>query len=462
MNTQNFENHQAENLNTSVMSSENSNDFNQVQSNEVNNNQSQSNTIQNTMPIQMQESNVSSNDDGNVDYSVDSNNINNAESQKVVIEEPSENQKEENRLEKLKQSPYFKKLNGMLEKLNEVKHIKIDCIFENIKDAHTIFSLERRTYDFVINLNKILIGVVIVQFLLIMSLFPLKEKEPYLVGFSNATQNFVHIEPANKRISANDSLVRSLVGAYILNRETINRFDDSQRYEVVRLQSTMKVWKIFENLVAQEKSIYSNESLERVVKIVNITKIKNGYINAEIQVALFNLGNLQSQKRYRISLMYQFRDLEIDFKSLPKNPTGFQVTEYSVTEIATIKELNEENKVNPSSVNSRIKQKEVNRSNGLDSNEFLRDNYQYQDSSFYNDPTKSPMEFQTESKNDLDSIYNSSTKQRKEINEEIKKLKEMEKMMAQEKNQQKEENKPNQQNSNNTNAPSSNMPNPFE
>lgn len=445
MNTQHS--NQVEN-NTSI--SENSSDFNQIQSNEIDNNQSQSNTIQNTMSNQAQE-NSSNTDSANA----------NAQSQKVVIEEPSENQKKENQLEKIKQSPYFKKLSSMLEKLNESKHIKIDCIFENIKDAHTIFSLERRTYDFVINLNKILIGVVIIQFLLFMSLFPLKEKEPYLVGFSNATQNFVHIEPANKKISANDSLVRSLVGAYILNRETINRFDDSQRYEVVRLQSTMKVWKTFENLVAQEKSIYSNELLERVVKIVNITKIKNGYINAEIQVALFSLGNLQSQKRYRISLMYQFRDLEIDFKSLPKNPTGFQVTEYSVTEIATIKELNDENKVNPNSVNSRIKQKEVNRNNnGLDSNDFLRDNYQYENSSFYDEPTKNPMEFKTESKNDLDSIYNNATKHHKGVNQEIQKLQELEKIMEKEKNQQKEENKSKQ---NNNNAPkSANLPNPFE
>ena len=380
------------------------------------------------------------------------------------------------------------KLEQVVKKANEVKHIKLETIFDTIQDANTIFAAERKTYDFVLNLNKLLITIIIVLLVLIISLFPLKEKEPYLVGFSNATQNFVHIEKANETITANDALTRSLIGAYIINRETINRFDDSDRYEVVREQSSQKVWKTFENIVSQESSVYGNENLERMVRIANITKVKNGYANAEVQISLFHLGTLQSQKRYRISLMYRFESLDIDFKSLPKNPTGFQVTEYAVTEIATIKELNDENKVNPNSVQSRIKTKEKFKG-GLDSAEFLQDNYQYKpseslDSAYRGEsgvnsgkdsantnngfaiPESKPTEFKTNNDEDLSSLNHHQI--REKLNQDIKNIKAMQALKDKQAQKQTSSQKENTQQEvptipgNSATSPNSNQPNPFE
>ena len=333
--------------------------------------------------------------------------------------------------ENLNEKKRLGKISEIIKRLNESRHIKIDSLFETIKDAHSVFMIEKKTYDFVININKLLLAIVVLQLILIISMFPLKEKEPYLVGFSNATQNFVHIEKANEKITANDALVRNLIGAYILNRETINRFDDSERYEVVRLQSTTKVWRVFENIIAQENSIYSNENLERNVRIINITKIRNGYANAEIAVGLWNVGKLQYQKRYRVSIMYGFNTLDIDFKSMPKNPTAFQVKEYSVTEIATIKELDEENKVNPKASISRIKKKETNKG---DAKEFLLDNYSYKDSDNKDavstkddfDIYESPiLEFKEPSVNKKKELISPSEK-RKALNAELKAMRENE------------------------------------
>lgn len=272
---------------------------------------------------------------------------------------------------------YLKKIKDKLQDINIPHHIKLDTIFDTVKDAHSIFAIEKKTYDFVLNLNKMLIAIIVALCILIICLFPLKEKEPYLVGFSNATQNFVHIEKANETITANEALLRNLIGSYIINRETINHFDDEERYEVIRMQSSHKVWRVFENIVAQESSIYGNSNLTREVKIVNVAKWKDGYANAEVGISLYALGELQSQKRYRITLMYKFNTLDIDFESVPKNPTGFEVQEYAVTEIATIKELDEENKVNPNQSKSKIKTN----SNALktDSNEFLKEAYQFKE-----------------------------------------------------------------------------------
>lgn len=306
----------------------------------------------------------------------------------VQVDKDFHNNQEVDKKPKKEIPAYLKKIQDKIKNINVPHHIKIDTIFDTVKDAHTIFALERKTYDFVINLNKLLIGIICLLVLCIISLFPLKEKEPYLVGFSNATQNFVHIEKANETITANEALLRNLIGSYIINRETINHFDDEERYEVIRMQSSAKVWKTFENIVAQESSIYGNSNLTRVVKIINVAKWKSGYANAEVAISLYAQGILQSQKRYRITLMYKFNTLDIDFASLPKNPTGFEVQEYAVTEIATIKELDEENKVNPSESKSKIK---VNSKNApkTDSNEFLKD-YQFKEIPQPNTPTNTP------------------------------------------------------------------------
>lgn len=361
--------------------------------------------------------------------------------QESLIDVEKEFHSEPKQEEKKPLSPYLQKLQKGIKNFNVPHHIKIDTIFDTIKDAHTIFAIEKKTYDFVLNLNKLLIALVVMLSILIISLFPLKEKEPYLIGFSNASQNFVHIERANETITTNEALIRSLIGAYIINRETINHFDDTERYEIIRTQSSYKVWKIFENIVAQEASVYGNTNLTRSVKVVNVAKWKNGYANAEVSISLYALGALQSQKRYKITLMYKFNTLDIDFESLPKNPTGFEVQEYAVTEIATIKELEDENKVNPRDSKSKIK---LNEKAQTDSNDFLKEAYQF----------KEEKEKENQQAQKLDYKNLTPSERNKLLAEEVKAMKK-----AQEEKIKQEEAEKQQNNA--TSAEGLNSPNPF-
>lgn len=367
----------------------------------------------------------------------------------VQVDKDFHNNQEGNTKPKKEIPAYLKKIQDKIKDFNVPHHIKIDTIFDTVKDAHTIFALERKTYDFVINLNKLLIGIICLLIICIISLFPLKEKEPYLVGFSNATQNFVHIEKANETITANEALLRNLIGSYIINRESINHFDDEERFEIVRMQSNAKVWKTFENIVAQESSIYGNSNLTRVVKIINVAKWKSGYANAEVAISLYALGTLQSQKRYRITLMYKFNTLDIDFESLPKNPTGFEVQEYAVTEIATIKELDEENKVDPSQSKSKIKVNDKNAPK-TDANEFMRD-YQFKDKELPqpNTPPKQESNIKLTTEEEFEKL--DPNEKKKTLANEIKALREEQK--KEEEAKKKEANKNEQAKPTNTNNP---------
>ncbi len=179
---------------------------------------------------------------------------------------------------------------------------------------------------------------------------------PYLVTFSNATQNFAIVQRADKSIRANQALVRQLVASYVNNRENISNIKEQNEiaHETIRLQSAFEVWDFFEKLVSYEHSIYTNINLTRKISIINIALISKTQANIEISAQLFNKEKLESEKRYRIIMTFEFEPIEIDTKSVPLNPTGFIVTGYDVTEIAILKDLDEKNKVKDDGVKSRI------------------------------------------------------------------------------------------------------------
>lgn len=297
-----------------------------------------------------------------------------------------------------KNDSIFKKIKSLINDINKNianlvlpklrSKFKSTSVFETVQDAGSIFKIERKIGDYLILIATFFFLTSFIEFILIVILLPLKEKEPYLVTFTNDTQSFAIIQKADQSITANEALNRQLLGAYILSRESINRIDDKQRNEIVREQSSPEVWSVFEKIIAQEDSIYSNENLTRVVKIVNIAIIKKGYANADVSISLFYNGILKSEKRYRIVISYKFKTLAIDYKSLPKNPTGFTVTGYSITEIATIKDLDEENKVSNSK--SRIKYNNGKSKKDSDEN-ILNDAYFYQETK-KNTQTENPQE----------------------------------------------------------------------
>ncbi|MCQ2948765.1 virB8 family protein, partial [Helicobacter pylori] len=144
-------------------------------------------------------------------------------------------------------------------------------------------------------------------------------------------------------------------GAYVLNRESITHIEqhEKMRQNTIKEQSSNEVWYEFEKLIAYHDSIYTNPLLTRKVKIANIYLDKDlAYI--DIEVGLYHSGELESLKRYKVVMSFEFKKQEINFDSMSLNPTGFIVTGYDVTEIAILKDLDEKNKVKDDGVKSRI------------------------------------------------------------------------------------------------------------
>ncbi|MCE3040026.1 VirB8/TrbF family protein [Helicobacter anatolicus] len=251
---------------------------------------------------------------------------------------------------------------------------RLNSLFEDVNNANYLLLIKEKIFDFSVYgfLISMVLNILFV-FIIFFVMLPLKTKEPYLVTFVNDTNNFGIVQKADSTISANEALRRKLIGAYIFNREIINKIDDHFRMEEVRLQSSNAVWRQLENIVADQKSIYTNPAITRQVKIVNISLKNNTYATADVEITLFADSKIKSIKRYTISLIYEFEKIEIDFASLPKNPTGFIVKRYSITERETLKELDVENRVERKELISKIKRVTK------DEEKVLEDAYLYQD-----------------------------------------------------------------------------------
>ncbi|MBH0292392.1 VirB8/TrbF family protein [Helicobacter pylori] len=226
---------------------------------------------------------------------------------------------------------------------------KLNAQLESFKkdelDLSSVFEIQRKNTQMAYRLAiGGLIGVISLSVALAF-LMPLKQIEPYFVDFANSDKHFAVVQKADTKINYNEAFLRNLVGSYIMGRETINHIDDKIRLnETIREQSSDEVWKTLEQLVSDKESIYSKSNMDREIKIINISIYKQGKQQniaiADIVAKVFDKGYLISEKRYKVSLIYHFKPLiQFDYSSMPKNPTGFMVDKYSLSEIASIKAL---------------------------------------------------------------------------------------------------------------------------
>lgn len=200
------------------------------------------------------------------------------------------------------------------------------------KDSNFLFKLERHIKQYMffwIIIESALIALLVIA---IMAMLPLKKNEPYLVFFSNAESNFVRVTPGNLDIRSEEALLKSILASYVQKRETINRIDDESRYEDVRDQSSPKVWDTFRRIVTQENSIYQNQDIYREIHILNLSVLSKSVANVDF-ISITTDSKNKSLKRYRATLKYNFINQSISFESVPRNPTGFVVEDYALTEV---------------------------------------------------------------------------------------------------------------------------------
>ncbi|WP_419777773.1 type IV secretion system protein [Malaciobacter marinus] len=207
-------------------------------------------------------------------------------------------------------------------------------MFEKVNSTLKILRLENSFLKvlYVGNILQFLIIAILV--IAIISLFPLKEKEPYLVYFSNAQTNFVTVKKADSTITEDETVRLGLVMSYVLNREIKNNIDDSKRHEKVRLQSSNKVWRNFVSIVNTKNSIYQKSSLTRSIDLHNVHIVPGTNIaQIDFSATIRNKQKKVVDSNFRAVLQFKFVDKKLKFKDIPNNFTTFKVMNYEVSKM---------------------------------------------------------------------------------------------------------------------------------
>lgn len=209
-------------------------------------------------------------------------------------------------------------------------------IKETQKDKNYVFSLERNVKAYMLY-TIIILGVVSICLAIALAgLMPLKQTKPYLLFFADGETNFVKINEANMDMRADVALLKSILAGYVKNRELINRVNDKERYEIIRVQSKRQVWNAFQNLIAQQGSVYTTPNIYRDIKIINVAVLSDKVATIDFYATIYDEErtlNTSTSTKYRASLEYEFAEDTQTYNSSLENPTGFRINKYMITEI---------------------------------------------------------------------------------------------------------------------------------
>ena len=197
-----------------------------------------------------------------------------------------------------------------------------------------IFKMERNIKAYMFYIIIALSVVSVSLSIAIALLTPLKETKPVLLKFSEADSRFVTMSDTNLNVRSDEQLLKSILAGYVKNREMINRIDDIERYNEIRVQSSRQVWEAIQTLVADPSSIYTTKNYYRDIQIINVTLLSQTVATVDFQAIITNPSETEkTYMKYRSAIEYDFENQSGNFKDNMQNPTGFKVSQYKVTQI---------------------------------------------------------------------------------------------------------------------------------
>jgi type IV secretion system protein VirB8 len=194
-------------------------------------------------------------------------------------------------------------------------------------------------------LRRALIGLIMMTILLALSLFcnlfllPLKEKVPYLYAFDHATGEITKIgtlEPST--LSANEELIRYLLIRYVINRESYHADNIDVPYQYVWTQSQENVKKQYEEEVRSNNphSPYRLYGKDKYITVVvkSINKLNENTVDIKFEKTLHDrTANTEQMIQKEAIIKWQFDKAETSQKMLERDPLGFKITYYQVTQV---------------------------------------------------------------------------------------------------------------------------------
>lgn len=202
-----------------------------------------------------------------------------------------------------------------------------------------------RFYTQGIWLRRCLLGVVVLTVLLGMSLaanlllIPLKEKVPYLYAFDHATGEVTKIgalEPTT--LSANWELSRYLLIHYVMNYEGYDYDNLDVPYQLVWAQSADHVRSQYEAFMKSDnqQSPYKRFGKDSyvTVRVISVNLLNENTVDVKFEKTLQDRTSQSKQVIQKEAIIrWEYQAAETSQKMLERDPLGFKVTYYQVSQV---------------------------------------------------------------------------------------------------------------------------------
>ena len=179
----------------------------------------------------------------------------------------------------------------------------------------------------------------VIQGMSLYVLFPMHTVMPYLVTFSDKSEQMVRIDPPTTKLTSVSIILKDEIEQYMKSRYTItgDAAETTERWQThVRLFSTTRVYNEFQSEVAPVADLMKEGRFTRQVKLVNTLQPEPGLFHVDFDVYDHTQGNGladSSDKEYSFSaeLRVAMRPQFIQRAMIALNPFGFTVYQYSMS-----------------------------------------------------------------------------------------------------------------------------------
>lgn len=194
-------------------------------------------------------------------------------------------------------------------------------------------------------LRRALFGLLLLALLLGLSLLtnlcllPLKEKVPYLYAFDHATGEITKVgtlEPST--LSGNWALTRYLLIQYVMNAESYDYDNIELPYQLVWAQSDDLVRKQYEGRVrsSQPSSPYQCYGKDKyvTVHVIAVNRLNENTVDVKFEKKLHDrAANTEQAIQKEAIVKWVFSMADTTQKMLERDPLGFKVTYYQVSQV---------------------------------------------------------------------------------------------------------------------------------
>lgn len=205
-----------------------------------------------------------------------------------------------------------------------------------VYDVYQSQTLWLRRSLFALVILAILLGVSLVTNFL---LFPLKEKVPYLYAFDHATGEVTQIGTLEPTVlSANWELARYFLIRYVIQYESYDFDNIDQPYQMVWAQSSDNVQARYDSIVKSGNSnspfrLYGKDKYI-TVKVISVNRLNENTVDIKFEKTLHDRSADTDQVIPEEAIVkWAFSEAQTQQKILDRDPLGFKVTYYQVSQI---------------------------------------------------------------------------------------------------------------------------------